>query len=110
MPITQRRAVIVLFAPLVVGAAGMGCLFGLDGFSGGPTSDGGPPLDMGVPTGESGIKDAGASETGSAVGALGPIWLAYGTNAGVIQVRTWDGNAGAWSAPSPGPSVSGATV
>jgi hypothetical protein len=91
-----------------VGNATDAAALGEGGADGASASDGAVVV-TGSDGGEAGTAgDAG--DAGDAGGGLGPIWLAAGTSAGAVSIRTWDTGASAWSAPLAGPDVGGAAV
>jgi hypothetical protein len=87
-----------------------------DGLTGGPT-EAGPHSHSDAPSTipEGGIADAPGSSDAptdgpAAPGALGPLWLAYGTTAGKVAVRPWNAGANAWSAELAGPNANDAAA
>jgi hypothetical protein len=90
----------------VTAATGCSLLVDTSGLSGGADDDAGAADGHadGSPPGD------GDALGDAAPGTLGTTWLAYGSAAGTIGVRTWDDAAERWSAELPGPDIGGATV
>lgn len=94
----------------VLATASLRCalLTDLGDYSSGNT---GAPADAG-PSADSSSPDSPAPtpEVDAGKGALGPLWLAYGTTGGSVKVRRWDDAAAAWSTELAGPDVEGGLV